>query len=415
MEDKDLQFNSAETNSKEDMHSTVEADFPMTNSSDALAAPESPLSSGNPLDNNTSGSKLATAGAYVEGIAIEIDETEETLSDQVKVLSPLQMVLKRFFRSKLSIVGLALILFLFAFSFLGPLFRFTGAPVYEELHQFDSNLFEYVFMRRYFLVDVPGYDVPQRRFFYYITATRQTYARLHQPSATNILGTDRMGHDNFSRLMYGGRISLGLAFLVVFVTTAIGVVMGALAGFFGKWVDQLIMRLVDLFMCMPTLPILLIFSAMIAENDVSQGLRIWILMGLLTLFGWAGIARLVRGQILLLKEQDYMLAAESMGLSVPRRIFRHLVPNVMPQLIVSMTLSLGGVILSEATLSFLGFGIQMPYAAWGTMIGELRDFNVLTNHFHLWMPPGVLIMMAVLGFNFIGDGLRDAFDPRMKR
>jgi len=215
--------------------------------------------------------------------------------------------------------------------------------------------------------------------------------------------------------MYGGRISLMIAFLVVFVSTFIGVLLGSIAGYYGKWVDQAIMRLVDLFMCIPTLPILLIVGAGMDATGTGSFARIFILMGMLSVLNWAGMARLVRGQILMLKEQDYMLAAEAMGLSVPRRIFKHLIPNVMPQIIVSMTLGLGGVILSEATLSFLGFGVQLPYAAWGTMIGRLQDFNILQNHIHLWGPPGILIMMAVLGFNFIGDGLRDAFDPKMKR
>jgi len=344
----------------------------------------------------------------------ETIDDEESLSDKVKVLSPLQLVLKRFFRSKLSVAGLAMILFLFAFSFLGPFFGgIYGVPIYSELHRMSTPDDYYTmlfFYRRYLCVDTGNTYT-----FFYTTFTRQQYKQLFQPDSYNILGTDQLGHDIFSRLMYGGRISLGIAFLVVFISTFIGVIFGALAGYFGKWVDQIIMRLVDLFMCIPTLPILLVISAMLDARNVNPTLRIWLIMVMLTVFGWAGIARLVRGQILMLREQDYMLAAESMGLSAPRRIFRHLIPNVMPQLIVSMTLGLGGVILSEATLSYLGFGVQSPYAAWGTMIGGLRYFHILQNHFHLWGPPGILIMIAVLGFNFIGDGLRDAFDPKMKR
>jgi len=342
--------------------------------------------------------------------AAELEDTE-SLSDQVKVLSPLQLVLKRFFRSKLSIAGIVLILFLFVFSFAGPLLSFIPrVPVYGQMQHFFADsyivLFDY---RRFRLPD--GSEVS----FYYVTETMQGYKRLFLPDAENIFGTDQFGFDIFSRLMYGGRISLGIAFLVVFISTFLGVIMGALAGFFGKWVDQIIMRLVDLFMCIPTLPILLIIGAILDANEVGGSIRIFLIMAFLTLFGWAGIARLVRGQILMLREQDYMLAAESMGLSAPRRIFKHLIPNVMPQLIVSMTLGLGGVILAEASLSYLGFGVQSPFAAWGTMIGSLRYFHILTNHVNLWAPPGILIMMAVLGFNFIGDGLRDAFDPKMKR
>ncbi|MCL2847724.1 MAG: ABC transporter permease [Firmicutes bacterium] len=356
------------------------------------------------------GTTIQNSGA----IALELDIVEESLSDQVKVMSPLQLVLKRFFRSKLSIAGLVMILFLFAFSFLGPLFRHINwLPVYEELERFSTDDILVMPFRRYMEDGIT--------YFYYVTRTQLTYKRLSQPDIYNILGTDHLGHDIFSRLMYGGRISLGIAFLVIFISTAIGVLMGSIAGYFGKWVDQIIMRLVDLIMCIPQLPILLIIGAILdmytgpPHNIVTPAMRIWLIMLVLTVFGWAGTARLVRGQILMLREQDYMLAAESMGLSASRRIFKHLIPNVMPQLIVSMTLGLGGVILAEASLSFLGFGVQEPFAAWGTMIGSLRYFHILTNHFHLWGPPGFLIMMAVLGFNFIGDGLRDAFDPKMKR
>jgi len=352
--------------------------------------------------------------------SVSVTNTQEE-AHEVKSLSPTQLILKRFFRSKLSIVGLSLIAFLFIFSFLGPALMFVpGVPVYGQFDRFLSD--DITVMAEQVRVGTDG------EYFFYVTFTQQETAMLHQPRARNvlirsgewslsILGTDEMAYDIFSRLMYGGRISLMIAFMVVFISTFIGVLLGSIAGYFGKWVDQAIMRLVDLFMCIPTLPILLIVGAGmdVPGNTVGPFARIFILMAMLAVLGWAGTARLVRGQILMLKEQDYMLAAEAMGLSIPRRIFRHLIPNVMPQLIVSMTLGLGGVILSEATLSFLGFGVQMPYAAWGTMIGRLEDFNILQNHVNLWVPPGILIMMAVLGFNFIGDGLRDAFDPKMKR
>ena len=353
---------------------------------------------------------------------------EESLADQVKILSPMQLVLKRFFRSKLSIIGLSMLLFLFLFSVVGPLLRFTPLPIYGELDRFGSTLYHITVERVYFNIYdyVEGvWSVVSRDFFYYVTYSRLHMAILHQPftagavlgevPAINILGTCEQAHDIFSRLMYGGRISLLIAFMVVFISTTIGVVLGSIAGYFGKWVDQAIMRLVDLFMCIPTLPILLIVGAIMDAEQASAMTRIIMIMVMMAVLGWAGTARLVRGQILMLREQEYMVAAEAMGLSAPRRIIKHLIPNVMPQLIVSMTLQLGSVILAEATLSFLGFGVQMPLAAWGTMIGRLSNFNILVNHFHLWGPPGLLIMMAVLGFNFVGDGLRDAFDPKMKR
>lgn len=220
--------------------------------------------------------------------------------------------------------------------------------------------------------------------------------------------------------MYGGRVSLTLAFLVVFLETILGVIFGGLAGFFGGWVDMVIMRVVDVFICLPGMPILLISSQLIkAIPAISPDARIYWLMGILTVFGWSGTARLVRGQILYLREQEYMTAAEATGISSFSKIFKHLIPNVMPQLIVSMTLGLGSIILYESTLSYLGLGVQYPLAAWGSMISMASPANggqeILSYYPNLWVAPGVLIVLAVLAFNFVGDGLRDAFDPKMKR
>jgi peptide/nickel transport system permease protein len=139
-------------------------------------------------------------------------------------------------------------------------------------------------------------------------------------------------------------------------------------------------------------------------------------MGLLSLFSWPGMARLVRGQILFLREQEYMVAAEAMGYSAPRRIFKHLIPNILPQIIVSMTMSLGSMILSESTLSYLGLGVKIPHASWGTMIEIIsKRSDILQNNFNVWGPSGICIVIAVLAFNFIGDGLRDALDPKQRR
>jgi peptide/nickel transport system permease protein len=175
------------------------------------------------------------------------------------------------------------------------------------------------------------------------------------------------------------------------------------------------MRIVDIFICLPTLPILLIASALIDALGVDVQYRIYWVMVILTVFGWSGIARLVRGQILSLREQEYMVAAETMGFSSARKIFSHLIPNVMPLLIVSMTMSLGGVILMESTLSYLGLGVPQPYAAWGTMIASAKQMEILEKYPFIWVPPGVVIVLVVLAFNFVGDGLRDAFDPKMRR
>ena len=175
------------------------------------------------------------------------------------------------------------------------------------------------------------------------------------------------------------------------------------------------MRIVDILNCIPTLPILLIASAVLESWKVDPKFNIYYLLIILTAFGWSGTARIVRGQILYLREQEYIVACEVMGVPTWRRIFKHLVPNIMPQLIVSMTLGLGSIILYESTLSYLGLGVPIPYAAWGSMISASTDPILMQNYPNLWIPAGILIVAAVLGFNFVGDGLRDAMDPKMKR
>jgi peptide/nickel transport system permease protein len=218
-----------------------------------------------------------------------------------------------------------------------------------------------------------------------------------------------------TRLMYGGRVSLYIGFIVVFIETIIGVVLGGISGYKGGWVDNLIMRIVDVFYCIPSMPIIIILGATMDAMRVDPQIRMLYLMLLLGFLGWAGIARLVRGQILSLREQEFMTAAEATGIRASRRIFRHLIPNVIPQLIVTMTMSLGSTIITEATLSFLGLGVKFPFASWGNIINDVNDTYVLTNYWFIWIPAGVCLLATVLAFNLVGDGLRDAFDPKMNR
>ena len=235
------------------------------------------------------------------------------------------------------------------------------------------------------------------------------------PTFEHPLGTDKNGMDILTRLMYGGRVSLVIGFIVVFMETFLGVILGGIAGYFGGWVDNLIMRLVDVFYCIPSMPILIILGAAMDQLNVDPQIRMLYLMLILGFLGWAGIARLVRGQILSLREQEFMTATEACGIRASRRIFRHLVPNVIPQLIVTCTMSLGSTIITEATLSFLGLGVKFPFASWGNIISDVSDSYVMTTYWFVWIPAGICLLIAVLGFNFVGDGLRDAFDPRMKR
>lgn len=235
------------------------------------------------------------------------------------------------------------------------------------------------------------------------------------PSRAHPLGTDKNGMDMLTRLMYGGRVSLVIGFIVVLISGAIGMVLGGVAGYFGGWVDNLIMRIVDVFYCVPSTPVLIILGAAMDAMRVEPQRRMLLLMLILGLLGWPGIARLLRGQILSLREQEFMTATESSGLRVSRRIFRHLLPNVIPQLIVVCTMSLGSTILTEATLSFLGLGVKFPFASWGNIMNDVSNAHVLTSYWFVWLPAGICLVLAVLGFNFVGDGLRDAFDPKMKR
>lgn len=244
------------------------------------------------------------------------------------------------------------------------------------------------------------------------TRVYDTYAA---PSREHWLGTDRNGMDMLTRLMYGGRVSLIIGFIVEAISTILGIIMGGLAGYFGKWVDNLIMRIVDIFYCIPSMPIIIIIGAAMDAMNVDPRLRMVYLMLILGFLGWPGMARLIRGQILSLREQEFMTATEAGGIRVSRRIFKHLVPNVIPQIIVSVTMGIGGTIITEASLSFLGLGVKYPFASWGNIINDVNNTFVLQNYWFIWIPAGTLLLTTVLAFNLVGDGLRDAFDPKMKR
>jgi len=235
------------------------------------------------------------------------------------------------------------------------------------------------------------------------------------PTAKHVLGTDGDGFDVLSRVMYGGRISLMVGFVVVFLECFLGIIMGGLAGYYGGWVDMLIMRLVDIFYCLPYLPIMIILGATMDALRMDTYIRLIVMMAALGIMGWASVARLVRGQILSLREQEFMVATEATGIKVKDRIFHHLVPNVMPQLIVTATMGMGSVIITESTLSFLGLGVKHPLATWGTIINSVSSASAMAHYAHIWIPVGLLICLTVIAFNFVGDGLRDAYDPKSKR
>ena len=339
---------------------------------------------------------------------------EELVEEEVhyKELSPTRVVVRRFFRSRLSLIGVIMLVALFAFAFIGPpVMSILGYQWAETETDHTPTEKRAIKELNVTTTDAEGKTYPVIQYVVEEVGIN-SYAPL---SFNHILGTDEKGMDIFIRLMYGGRISLTLGFVVVILETIIGIILGGISGYFGGKVDQLIMRIVDVLNCIPTLPILLIASVVIDSWDIESSMRIYYLMLIMTVFGWSGTARMVRGQILYLREQEYIVACEVMGIPVWRRIFKHLVPNIMPQLIVSMTLGLGGIILYESTLSYLGLGIPLPYAAWGTMISSSTDPVTMQYYPNLWIPAGILIVIAVLAFNFVGDGLRDAMDPKSKR
>ena len=262
---------------------------------------------------------------------------------------------------------------------------------------------------------VVSYNAADSRWVIKRHQSEHVYDLFSPPSKEHPLGTDNNGMDMLTRLMYGGRVSLVIGFIVVFIESSLGIIMGGISGYFGGAVDFVIMRIVDIMFCIPSTPLLIMIGAAMDALGVNPTLRMLYLMLILGFLGWPGIAHMVRGQILSLREQEFMTAAEATGLSSRRRIFKHLIPNVMPQLIVQATMGLGQAIITEATLSFLGLGVRFPFASWGNIMNAVKDTYVLTNYLWVWIPAGMCTLLTVLAFNLVGDGLRDAFDPKMKR
>jgi peptide/nickel transport system permease protein len=228
------------------------------------------------------------------------------------------------------------------------------------------------------------------------------------PDGSHLLGTDSAGRDVLARLMYAGRISLSVGIVAVGLYVAIGLLLGGLAGYFGGLVDSLIMRLADVVLSFPSIIVIITLVAILGPS-------IWNVMLVIGLLGWPPIARLVRAEFLTLRERDFVVASQAVGADHSRVIFRHILPNAMTPVIVNATFGMAQAILLEASLSFLGLGVQPPTASWGNMLNEARSITILEEMPWLWIPPGVMIALAVLSINFVGDGLRDALDPRARR
>lgn len=235
------------------------------------------------------------------------------------------------------------------------------------------------------------------------------------PGAQHWLGTDFLGRDVYTRLLFAGRISLTIGLLTMLLSVTLGYLLGAVSGYAGGLTDKLIMRLADLVMTIPSLPLLIVAGAMLSEFDFSADARIYMVIIMLSLLEWPKLARLVRGQILSLRERDFMLATQVLGLSSRRRLFGHLLPNTVPILVVMATMAVANAILSESALSYLGLGVVPPTPSWGNMMDAANSLIDFQRRPWLWMPPGIAIFITVVAINVLGDGLRDALDPRMKR
>jgi len=240
-----------------------------------------------------------------------------------------------------------------------------------------------------------------------ISPVRTSLREVRQPpSAAHILGTDLIGRDVWSRLIYGGRVSIAVGLAAVTIFMSIGTLLGSIAGYYGGKFDVVIMRITDTVMAFPVLVILISIVAIIGPGIFNAMMAIG-------LISWTGIARLVRGQILSVRAMDFILAAEAVGIPQGRILRRHILPSVMAPIIVAGSFGIAGAILTEAGLSFLGLGVQIPTPSWGNMLNEAQSIELIESFPWLWLPPGLMISLCVLAINFIGDGLRDALDPRM--
>jgi peptide/nickel transport system permease protein len=309
------------------------------------------------------------------------------------------LVARRFMRHRLAVVSLFMIIFIFVASLLAP---------WITTYPRDT-------------VDVATNDRPAP------PGIDGSEGQIH------LLGIDHLGRDLFTRVLYAGRISLSIAVAVVLIAETLGVIIGATAGYYGGWLDSLISRVIEFMLSIPLLPILLIVSALLLKTDTplhmpgfmvniissillaseQEAQKVVILVLILVAFGWLGAARLMRGMALSLRSQDFVESLRAVGANDARIIFRHIIPNGIAPILVDASVALGGVIILEAALSFLGLGIQDPTPTWGNMMAQSQSYMFQ----HPWLPliPGIPLVLVSLGFNFIGDGLRDALDPRLKR
>lgn len=234
------------------------------------------------------------------------------------------------------------------------------------------------------------------------------------PGKLNLLGTDEQGRDQLSRLIYGGRISLFIGIVGILISFPLGMLVGGIAGYFGGWVDAILMRLVEVLMTIPTIYLLVSLTVVLPAN-LTSAQRFLLIVMITSLVSWSGLARIVRGQVLSLKTQDFVLAAQAMGRSSGAIIVRHILPQTATYILISATLSIPGFIVAESVLSLIGLGIQQPDPSWGNLLSSATNASTLVLEPWLVWPPALLLILTVLAFNLLGDGLRDVLDPRGDR
>jgi peptide/nickel transport system permease protein len=287
----------------------------------------------------------------------------------IKAIGPWQIAWKRFKKNRVAMVGAAMFIIIVLSVIIVPF-----------ISPFDLNTF----------------DLTQKKL---------------PPSSKHWLGTDEQGRDVLLRLFLGGRISILVGLMAAGVSVSLGTLVGGIAGYYGGRIDNILMRIAEIVYSIPFTPTVISISAALMWR-VSSEQKMYLVMGLIGILSWPGLARMVRGQILSLREQEFMQAAEVLGISDWSRIIRHLVPNTLAYIIVSATLGMAGAILTEAALSFLGLGVTPPTPTWGNMVERARNANVFRTMQWLWLPPGMMIMLTVVSINLLGEGLRDAFDPK---
>ena len=316
--------------------------------------------------------KLKKNKQQIEAKEIDESNVEKKHATNYEIESPGKLVLRRLKQNKFAMIGLALLIFMFVFSFIGPL------------------LSPYGYNDRSALVKAA-------------------------PSLKHWFGTDYLGRDVLTRVMVGGRISIAVGVVSVVISVVVGTLIGSIAGYYGGKIDYFLMAFTDVFLSIPFLPIVILMGSMLSDLKVNPNMRIVALMFMLGLLSWPSIARLVRGEILSLREQEFMQATESLGLKDTRKIIKHLIPNVIPTIIVNATLGVASAILTESALSYLGMGVVEPTPSWGNMISASNKAIDLQKRPWLWMPPGACMVITVMAVNLFGDALRDALDPKKRR